>query len=175
MATIRFSTPHGDFSIQLLNHQAPETCEYFSELARKDELVNSNIFRIVNKKNNEHHPELPIEIVQLGPIFDMDNAEKHKDKVTHESTETTGLTHSKWSVSAARFEAGFLYKSLFICMRDEPELDATGSRNNDGKGFAVFGKISDGFNVLEHIFSLAEDNEMLANPIEILATKITTT
>ena len=92
----------------------------------------------------------------------------------HESTSDSGLTHKKWSVSAARFEAGFLYKNLFICMRDEPELDAAGLRNADGKGFAVFGEISAGFDVLEHIFSLAETDEILTTPIDIRAATITT-
>lgn len=174
MSIITLSTHYGDFKIRLLTDEAPHTSHYFSSLTQTGTLSEAKIFRVVNSENNQIETEHPIHIIQLGPTEKIDPESLEQDKVPHESTSDTGLKHAKWSVSAARFEAGYLYKSLFICMRDEPELDATGLRNSDGKGFAVFGEISDGFEVLEHIFSLAEDDEMLTRPIDILAATITT-
>lgn len=175
MSIITLSTQYGDFKIRLLRDDAPHTCDYFSNLVDTGALSDAKIFRVVTCENNTFEAEHPINVIQLGANTEIDDGSLEKDEVPHESTSDTGLSHKKWSVSAARFEAGSLYKSLFICMRDEPELDATGSRNNDGHGFAVFGEVCDGFVTLEKIHSLAEDTEMLSRPIDIATVSISKT
>lgn len=165
-------TALGDFAISL-STKAPDTSNYFLDLAKKRALDNGKIFRIttVNNQNTEacHNRNIlntshPIEVIQVGTQAGINMP---RDQIPHESTRQSQLQHKKWTVSAARFTPGEVYKSFFICMRDEPGLDAGGNRNPDGHGFAAFGHISNGFSVLENIFEKAESNEILTSPIDV--------
>ena len=164
---VKLSTHLGEFTIELETAAARETCRYFIELVQARKLDQFSIVRIANTENTEHEPNYPIEIIQLSNLLDLNGSDIKQDRVAHESTEVTGLRHKKWSVSAARFEIGYLYQSFFICLRDEPELDAGGRRNPDAAGFAVFGNVAEGFDVLQNIHNNAETSEMLTEPIVV--------
>ena len=157
-------TELGDFSIWLDVKNAPETCGYFSQLFKQGEFEGSSIFRIVNAENAEMRTTTPIEVVQLGSPHMSAIADP---KFAHEHSSVTGLRHKQWTISAARGEVGENYPSLFICMRDEPELDHGGGRHPDGQGFAAFGKVESGFETVQAIYAKAEDGEFLENPIAI--------
>jgi peptidyl-prolyl cis-trans isomerase A (cyclophilin A) len=57
-------------------------------------------------------------------------------------------------------------------LRDEPVLDFGGARHPDGQGFAAFGRVTHGFNVVESIFARAEAKEYLRNEIRIERVRI---
>ena len=67
----------------------------------------------------------------------------------------------------ARFEPGSADGSFFFCIKDQPELNFGGKRYDDGLGFAAFGQIIQGRDVLEQIFQKAENQEYLENEISI--------
>ena len=163
------TTEIGTFSIALDIKNAPETANYYKDIADEGGFDNSSIFRIVAEKNAEMRSNAKIEVVQLG-IADMDS--EYAKSLKHENTRITGLRHKKWTVSAARYDVGQNYPSFFICMRDEPELDYGGKRHPDGQGFAAFGKVMDGFDTVEALFSKAEETEYLENKIEIISVKV---
>lgn len=164
MSCLRVTTELGEFEIELHSEQVPETTRYFTELAERGELNDAGVFRIVNKHNDQSLGSGYINAVQIGTSKGLDET---SIQVAHESTKVTGLQHTKWAVSAARYKPGCLYKSFFICMDDEPHLDYGGTRQPDEQGFAVFGRVVGGYDVLEEIFARAEDNEILDQPIPI--------
>lgn len=157
-------TELGDFSIRLDSESAPETSGYFAELFEQGKFDGSTVFRIVSADNAEIRANTPIEVIQLGS---PDMSAVANPKFAHEHSGVTGLRHKQWTVSAARGEVGENYASLFICMRDEPELDFGGGRHPDGQGFAAFGKVESGFDTIEAIYAKAEDGEYLVHPIDI--------
>ena len=53
-------------------------------------------------------------------------------------------------------------------MRDEPALDHGGARHPDGLGFAAFGKVSEGREIVTGLFQRREADEMLSRPIPII-------
>jgi peptidyl-prolyl cis-trans isomerase A (cyclophilin A) len=57
--------------------------------------------------------------------------------------------------------------SFFICIGDQPELDFGGGRNPDGQGFAVFGRVTRGMDVVRKIQGSASQGQRLAPPIRI--------
>jgi peptidyl-prolyl cis-trans isomerase A (cyclophilin A) len=68
----------------------------------------------------------------------------------------------------ARLAPGTAGSAFFICIGDQPELDFGGHRNPDGQGFAAFGQIVDGMDVVRTIFAQAEDaTDHLSHPIPI--------
>ena len=164
MATLEIISDTGDFEIRLFEDHAPATCAYFAYLARSGYLDCSSIFRIVAPSNRRPDDPCPIEIVQMGPLQALSGT---RHRIRHENTDVTGLTHRKWTVSAARFDRQQLYGNFFVCMRDEPSLDFGGARQPDGLGFAAFGEVVAGFETLEEIFRRAEASEFLRDPIAI--------
>jgi peptidyl-prolyl cis-trans isomerase A (cyclophilin A) len=88
-------------------------------------------------KNGFITPEHPakIEVIQMGWRETNPGIPPSR---RHETTAMTGLRHRKGTVSLARFAPGAVYHSWFVCMRDEPGLDAGGLRHPDGQGFAAF-------------------------------------
>jgi peptidyl-prolyl cis-trans isomerase A (cyclophilin A) len=159
-----FACRYGAFSVRLDFAAAPETCAYFARAFSSPDFVDANIFRIVTQANSSLQASVPIEVIQLGLEHDGMGP---LDRVTHEDTDMTGLRHVRWAVSAARYGKGEAYPSCFICMRDEPELDRGGKRHDDGAGFAVFGRVTSGFETLERVFAQAGSEDFLREPIPI--------
>ena len=61
--------------------------------------------------------------------------------------------------------------SFFICINTQPELDFGGKRNPDGYGFAAFGKVTKGMNVVKKIQIGANKNQRLLKPVIIMSIK----
>ena len=163
-ASYRFISPLGSFSMTLDNEAAPQTCAYFKHKFAEPQFLDASVFRIVTEDNSSVESDAPIEVIQLG----MDHREGIPlERIVHESTDKTGLSHTRWTVSAARYGQGEVYPSCFICMRDEPELDHGGKRHPDRAGFAAFGRVTSGFEVLRQIFERAERTDYLSTSIPL--------
>ncbi len=67
----------------------------------------------------------------------------------------------------ARAEPGTASSEFFICIGDQPELDYGGMRNPDGQGFAAFGKVIEGMDVVRKIQSLKDEGQMLKEKVDI--------
>ncbi|MEP3050137.1 MAG: peptidylprolyl isomerase [Erythrobacter sp.] len=160
----RVKTDLGAFSLSLDLDSAPQTAGYFGDLFDAGVFDGSTVFRVVTPDNAEMRGDNPIDVIQFGH-FDMDN--NPKQRFEHEGTNISGRRHTRWAISAARGDIGQNYPSFFVCMRDEPALDFGGGRHPDGNGFAVFGEVTDGFDVLEALRNRAEDSEFLEQPIAI--------
>lgn len=165
------STELGEFSITIASRQAPHTCEYFCGLAATHALDNSKIFRIIAPVNHSNKDNHPIAALQLGLI---DGLYAARTTIPHESTDQSRLTHNKWTVSASRFAPGEVYGSFFICMREEPVLDHGGPRPEDRLGYAAFGKVTAGHDVLTMIYNHAQPQEILDVPIFVQTVRVRT-
>lgn len=162
----RFKTEYGDFVVALDLRAAPITAGYFRDIIKQGGFDGASFFRIVSKHNASMRAESPIEVIQGGL---REGDPQPVAPVEHEPTTVTGLVHNKWAISAARYAPGETYGSFFICMRDEPVLNHGGARHPDGQGFAVFGAVEEGHDVLESIFAAAQSQEMLDTPISIIS------
>ncbi|QLC25219.1 peptidylprolyl isomerase [Parasphingopyxis algicola] len=159
-----FTCRYGAFTVRFDFEAAPETSAYFARAFATPDFVDASIFRIVTQANSSLHASVPIEVIQFGLEYDGTGP---LDRIAHEGTDRTGLRHIRWAVSAARYGKGEAYPSCFICMRDEPELDSGGKRHDDGAGFAVFGRVTAGFETLERVFAQAESEDFLRETVPI--------
>jgi peptidyl-prolyl cis-trans isomerase A (cyclophilin A) len=58
---------------------------------------------------------------------------------------------------------------FFVCIGDQPSLDFGGKRNPDGQGFAAFGRVVRGMDIVRRIQSAPSDgNQHLTPPVRIL-------
>jgi peptidyl-prolyl cis-trans isomerase A (cyclophilin A) len=71
--------------------------------------------------------------------------------VAHESTIETGLRHLDGTISLAREAPGTARCDFFICIGPVPSLDADPTAPGDNLGFAAFGQVTDGMDVVRKI------------------------
>ena len=73
----------------------------------------------------------------------------------------------KGTISMARLEPGTASSEIFICINDQPELDYGGKRNSDGQGFAAFGKVILGMDIVKIIHSLPDKEQLLIKNVKV--------
>jgi peptidyl-prolyl cis-trans isomerase A (cyclophilin A) len=163
MVWVEVTTELGRFRLEIREDRAPVSAGYFLTDVRAGRYDGSSFFRIVTLTNQQAEAERRIEVIQGG----LKHVGGDLPVIPHETTAMTGLRHLKGTVSLARFAPGAVYHSFFICLRDEPALDFGGVRHPDGQGFAAFGRVVGGFDVVERIFARAEPREYLEQEIRI--------
>lgn len=84
--------------------------------------------------------------------------------VAHEPTTQTGLRHVDGTVSLARREPGSGDSDFFICVGEAPYLDANPAAEGDNVGFAAFGQVIKGMEVVHKILNLPTPGEA-TNPV----------
>lgn len=84
--------------------------------------------------------------------------------VAHEPTTQTGLRHVDGAVSLARKEPGTGDSDFFICVGDAPYLDANPAGEGDNLGFAAFGQVIKGMEIVHKILNLPTPGEA-TNPV----------
>jgi peptidyl-prolyl cis-trans isomerase A (cyclophilin A) len=164
MVWVDVTTELGQFRLEIREDRAPASAGYFLADVRAGLYDGSSFFRIVALANQQAEAERRIVVIQGGLKH---VSEDLPPVIPHETTAMTGLRHLKGTVSLARFAPGAAYHSFFICLRDEPVLDFGGVRHPDGQGFAAFGRVVNGFDVVERIFARAERREYLEHEIRI--------
>jgi peptidyl-prolyl cis-trans isomerase A (cyclophilin A) len=168
MNRVRIETALGDIEIAVFADRAPASTGYFLEDVRAGRFDGSSFFRIVTLANQVAEAHRRIEVIQGGLRH---SSEDLPAVIPHETTAMTGIKHLKGTVSLARYAPGAVYHSFFICLRDEPSLDFGGARHPDGQGFAAFGRVENGFEVVEKIFARGEAEEYVKDVIAIVRTR----
>ena len=79
--------------------------------------------------------------------------------IAHESTTKTGLKHLNGTISLGRFATGTATSNFFICVGDQPYLDAHPGAKGDNLGYAAFGQVVSGMPVVEKILSLPTNGD----------------
>ncbi len=161
---VRIATELGDMEFILYPEKAPLTVKNFLRYLDDDRYQNCNFFRIVTLSHEQIDDPVKIETIQGGLNIDSDRL---LENIPHEATQDTGLQHKRGSLSLARYEVGSGNGSFFVCFRDEPALDHGGARQADGQGFAVFGDLIKGDDVLDRLYQRAEEDEYLQHVVMI--------
>lgn len=168
-------TEKGEIEIELYPEEAPVTVANFLRYVDegifepRDGKGGATFYRVVRSDNQLGHP-VPIEVVQGGLSIDELDP-RRLPPIRHESTEKTGLKHLDGTFSMARMAPGTASSEFFICVGDQPELDFGGRRNSDGQGFAAFGRVVRGMDVVRAIQKLPDHEQGLIDPVAILEVK----
>ncbi|MEO8454523.1 MAG: peptidylprolyl isomerase [Sphingomicrobium sp.] len=80
------------------------------------------------------------------------DARKLFPPIAHEPTSKTGLHNVAGSIVMARLEPGSAQADFFILASDTPAYDA-GASDGDSDGFAVFGHVIEGMDVVKRILA----------------------
>ena len=79
----------------------------------------------------------------------------------------TNILHKNGTISMARLEPGTASSEFFICINDQPELDYGGKRNPDGQGFAEFGQVIKGMEIVKKIQMMDSIDQILMVSIPV--------
>jgi len=121
-------------------------------------------FRTVTP-GNQPNDAVKIEVIQASG--DTTRRGEWFPAVPLERTTVTGLRHTAGTISMARGGPDTARDQFFICVTDQPELDFGGRRNPDGQGFAAFGRVVSGMDVVRAIQQRPADGQRLTPPIAI--------
>jgi len=142
-------TSLGDITVELAETAAPVSSANFLAHAEAGHYDGGAFYRSV-RDDNERDGVEPMNLIQGGHSFDgLPGA----DGIAHETTEETGLSHRRGAISMGRDEPGAATTEFFIMVADYPGLDAgPDARNPDEAGYAVFGQVVEGMDVVEAIW-----------------------
>jgi peptidyl-prolyl cis-trans isomerase A (cyclophilin A) len=157
-------TDLGEISLEIYARQAPVTTRNFLSLVEKGVYTHAFFYRTVHMENQPNN-EVKIDVIQ-GGLFDDDLVNTYPT-IAHETSAATGILHKDGVISMARNEPGSASTEFFICIGDQPSLDFGGDRNPDGQGFAAFGKVTGGMDLVRQIQSLPDSGQYLADRVMI--------
>jgi peptidyl-prolyl cis-trans isomerase A (cyclophilin A) len=132
---IRFETSHGAFTVELFEKQAPVTVENFLHYV-DDGFFDGTIF----------HRIVPGFVIQGGGLTAAFESKKTRAPIRNEAK--NGLKNTRGSLSMARTsDVNSATSQFFVNLADNAFLDH-GLRDY---GYAVFGRIADGMDVIGRI------------------------
>lgn len=121
---------------------------------------------VTTKPDNQPGKDIKIDVIQGG--VNPEKAKSGFDPIPLERTSKTGLKHRSATVSMARAEVDTATSDFFICIGNQPELDFGGKRNPDGQGFAAFGTVIKGMEIVARIHRSKAEGQSLKPPVSII-------
>ena len=118
------------------------------------------------RADNQPTDKVKIAVIQAG----LDSLRvKDFPPIKLERTKVTGLHHKDGTLSMARDGPDTATSDFFICVGDQPSLDFGGKRNPDGQGFAAFGRVVLGMDVVRKIQNAPAQGQKLSPVVAILS------
>ena len=154
-------TSLGDIVLELDPAKAPGTTTNFLRYVDAGH-YDAGIFHRTVKMDNQPESKIKIEVIQAG--VNPAKAKEGFPAIPLERTSVTGLKHVDGAVSMARGTADSATSGWFICINDQPSLDFGGLRNPDGQGFAAFGRVISGMDVVRKIQQAPSSADRKTNP-----------
>lgn len=175
-----FETEQGDITIAVNTEDAPISAANFLAYVDAGHYDGASLYRVVRPDNDARTP--PMEVVQggmMGAEFgrisweELDALTSPFDPIAHEGADKTGLLNTYGTISMARNEPGTASSEFFFNLKDNPVLDTGNTtRNPDGHGYAAFGEVVAGMDVLEAIQEGATDEP---KPMEEMSDQVLNT
>ena len=174
-ATVRvvLTTSLGPITVALEKERAPITSANFLRYVDQKRFDGINFFR------RSQAPGEPTNgFVQAGTT----DPKRVLPPIAHEPTSKTGLTHGDGALSAPRFAPGTARGDFTIILGGAPWMDADPNAPGDNLGFAVFGRVVEGMDVVAKILAAPTSTtkgdgvfkgEILEPPVRIISARRT--
>jgi peptidyl-prolyl cis-trans isomerase A (cyclophilin A) len=162
-----FETDKGAIEIEVDVARAPVTAANFLRYVDEGAYDGGRFHRTV-RPDTETREDFPIQVIQAGRA----RGRAGHPAIALERTRDTGITHTDGVISMARVAGrpDSAASDVFICIGDQPSLDFGGQRNADGQGFAAFGRVVSGMDVVKtiHSASVRPRSQSLMPPVTIV-------
>ena len=169
----KYNEPHvlietklGDIELELFSKKAPKTVAAFLSYIDSGLYKNTSFYRVLKAE------EMPTDnnsgIIQAGIYGSASNKVGKIGPIPHESTRQTGLSHTSGTISFASLGAGTATTEFFICIGDQSPFDAGRHGTTDDKGFAAFGKVFTGMDIVRKIQGQNSQGDQFDKKINII-------
>jgi peptidyl-prolyl cis-trans isomerase A (cyclophilin A) len=166
---VALTTTLGAIVVELETQQAPVTTANFLRYVDAKRLDGIAFYRAML-------PSWGGGLIQAG----VRDPRKLYPPIKHEPTTETGLSHTEGAISMARFAPGSATADFTIMLGDMRGLDADPKASGDNLGFAAFGRVVEGMDVVKKIAAAPRSStlgegvmkgEMLDPPIKIVTAR----
>jgi peptidyl-prolyl cis-trans isomerase A (cyclophilin A) len=174
---VAIETRFGTIEVEVYPQRAPLSACDFLAYVTGGLYEGATFYRVVRVDNDRGTPK--IEVIQGGLPDDA----QHRPPVAHETTQVTGLKHVDGALSLARGPIGTgSAAAFFIVIGAQPARDFGGERNADRQGFAVFGRVVQGMDIVRRIHALPANTptdepylkaQLLSEPVAITRATLT--
>ncbi|MBO9710473.1 MAG: peptidylprolyl isomerase [Caulobacter sp.] len=151
---VALETGEGRIVIELATAQAPITTANFLRYVDRKLYDKATFFRASRAPSAVEYGLIQGGLQGIGAL----------PPIAHEPTTKTGLKHVDGTVSIARTAPGTATSDFFICVGDAPYLDADPAAPGDNLGFAAFGRVVEGMDVVKKILALPTPGKAI-NPV----------
>ena len=161
-------TEYGEIEVGIDSVRAPITSANFLKYVEGGFYAGGSFYRTVTMDNQPDNDVL-IEVIQGG--INPERRGQAFPPIVLERTNKTGILHKDGTISVARGGPDTATAHFFICIGDQPSLDFGGNRNPDGQGFAAFGRVVRGMDVVKKIQTAPAEGQQLTPPIKIISVR----
>jgi peptidyl-prolyl cis-trans isomerase A (cyclophilin A) len=162
---ILIETELGTIEAVLDSARAPMTVTNILRYIDAGLFENASFFRSV-RMDNQPNDSIKIEVIQLS--LAREHARNEFPPIPLERTSITGIRHQDGTLSMARAGPDTGTSSFSIVINEQPEMDFGGGRNPDGQGFAAFGRVTGGMDIVRRIQAQPVEEQRLRPPIRIV-------
>ena len=165
---VLLTTEAGAIEIEVDTARAPITAANFLKYVDA-RLLDEGVFHRTVRPDNQQEKPVKIDVIQARA--NRDRQAEFPPAIPLERTNVTKILHKDGTISMARAEPDTGRSEFFICVGDQPSLDFGGARNPDGQGFAAFGRVVRGMDVVRKIQLSAAKGETLTPSIRIVSAR----
>lgn len=163
---VAIETRLGNIEIELYTDKAPVSAGAFLSYIDSGYYKNAAFYRVLNQ-DNQQMDAFKAELIQGGIWRTNHKLFLSLPGIKHETTKQTGILHKDGIISLARQEPGTATTEFFICLGDQPGFNYGGENNPDKQGYAAFGKVIKGMNIVRTIYNRPEDDQAFTPPVII--------
>lgn len=170
LVRVALTTSLGVIVLELDTKHAPITTANFLRYVDQKRLDGTGFYRSMKLGGGQG-------LIQGGPSNDPKRILK---PIAHETTNVTGLSHKAGAISMARWAPGTATCDFSILLSDMPSLDANPGGPGDNAGYAVFGRVVEGMDVVKKIYEApisatkgegVMKGQMIEAPVKILTAR----
>jgi len=170
LVKVSLQTSEGTIVLALEKQRAPITTANFLRYVDQKKLDGVTFYRTVKVTPT-------IGFIQGGTSNDP---KRTLPPIKHEPSSSTGVHNVDGTIAMARSAPGTASGDFFILVGDEPTMDADPKATGDNQGFAAFGHVVEGMDVVRHIMDAVTSptkgvgvmkGSMIAAPIKIIAAR----
>lgn len=164
--TVKIETVFGDIYVEVYPDKAPVSANNFLDNVTEGIYKKSNFYRVL-KAEDQPSSAAKSDLIQGGIYLSDRSLLQRKSGISLETTAKTGLKHENGTISLARSTPNSGGVEFFICIGRLPAYDFGGDANADHQGFAAFGKVIRGMDVVRKIHSQPSVETSFAPPVRI--------
>ncbi len=163
---IAIETRLGNIEVELYADKAPVSSGAFLSYIDSGYYKNAAFYRVLNQ-DNQPSDAFKAALIQGGIWRTNHKLFLSLKGIAHETTNQTGILHKDGTISLARQEPGTATTEFFICLGNQPGFNYGGENNPDKQGYAAFGKVIKGMDIVRTIYDRPEDDQAFTPPVTI--------